>query len=234
MQWTRTDAARRRIVVAGLIIGSVLLVLSSAILLGMPADSMRAQFDAMTANPSLIVTAALLETVGFMIVLASFAGSAQALRSRGGALGTWGAALSIVGIAGFALSNTTGFEMASFAQLPDHDAAFATAKSVTMGDVNGMIGTIEMFMEIAGQVGVLLVIGGLIRARITKIWPLLIVIAGIVVHISVGGLLVATFIADLLLLAASTWVAVSLARSTHDAWLGERILAAAPRTKQAA
>lgn len=229
MQWTRTDTARRSIVVAGLIIGSVLLALSSAVLLNTPAESMRASFDAMTANPGLIVTAALLETVGFMIVLASFAGSAQALRSRGGALGTWGAALSIVGIAGFALSNATGFEMAAFAQIPDHDAAFAMAKAVMFGDVSGAIGSIEMVMEIAGQVGIVLVIGGLIRARITKIWPLLIVIAGIVVHFAVG-LLVATFIADLLLLVGSTWVAVRLARSTHDAWLGERFTVAVEST----
>lgn len=233
MQWTRTDTTRRSIVVAGLIIGSVLLALSSAVILNTPAESMRASFDAMTANPGLIVTAALLETVGFMIVLASFAGSAQALRSRGGALGTWGAALSIVGIAGFALSNATGFEMAAFAQIPDHDAAFAMAKSVMFGDVSGAIGSIEMVMEIAGQVGIVLVIGGLIRARITKIWPLLIVIAGIVVHFAVG-LLVATFIADLLLLVGSTGVAVSLARSTHDAWLGERFTVAAARAKQPA
>ena len=82
----------------------------------------------MAANPGLIVAEAFLETFGFMIVLAAFAGSTQALRSRGGALGTWGAALSILGIVGFTFSNATGFELAELAQLPDHDAAFTTAK----------------------------------------------------------------------------------------------------------
>jgi hypothetical protein len=217
--------------VAGLIIGPVLVALSVVINLTPPGDSMRAQFDAMTANPGLIVAEALLETIGFMIVLAAFAGSAQALRSRGGALGTWGAALSIVGIIGFALSNTTGFEMAAFAQLSDHDAAFETAKSMTSGGMTDMIGTIDMVLEIAGQVGILLVIGGLIRARITKFWPLLFGIVGIIVNAAIG-LMVTTLIADLLLVAAGTWVAVALARSTREAWLGEPVAAAAPRVRQ--
>jgi hypothetical protein len=232
MQWTRTDRARRWIVVAGLILGPVLLVLSVVINLSSP-DSMRAEFEAMTANSGGIVAEAFLETFGFMIVLAAFAGSAQALRSRGGTLGTWGAALSILGIVGFALSNATGFELAAFAQLPDHDAAFETAKSITSGGMTGTIGTVEMILEIAGQVGILLVIGGLIRARITRIWPLLLVIVGIIAN-AVIGLMVTTIIADLLLLVASSWVAVGLARSTREAWLGEPMTAAAPRVTQGA
>ena len=232
MQWTRTDAVRRRIVVAGLIAGPVLLVLSVAINLT-PPESMRASFDAMAANPGLVVAEAFLETFGFMIVLAAFAGSAQALRRRGGALGTWGAVLSIVGIVGFALSNTTGFELTEFAQLPDRDAAFAMAKSMASGDLAGTIGTVEMALELAGQVGILLVIGGLIRARITKIWPLLFGIVGMIVNAAIG-IMLTTLIADLLLLAAGIWIATNLARGTHEAWLGEPATAEAPRAKQPA
>jgi hypothetical protein len=222
---------RRWIVVAGLIIGPVLNVLSLAINLS-PPESMRASFDAMAANPGLVVAEAFLETFGFMIVLAAFAGSTQALRQRGGALGTWGATLSIVGIVGFALSNTTAFQLAGFAQLPDHDAAFATAKSITSSDLAGTIGTIEMVMEIAGQVGILLVIGGLIRARITKIWPLVFGLVGMILNAAIG-LMVTTLIADVLLLAAGTWIAINLARGTHEAWLGEPA-AAVPRARQVA
>lgn len=231
MQWTRTDAVRRWIVVAGLIIGPGLNVLSVAINLS-PPESMRASFDAMAANPSLVVAEAFLETFGFMIVLAAFAGAAQALRSRGGALGTWGAALSIVGIVGFALSNTTAFQLAGFAQLSDHDAAFAMAKSLASSDLAGTIGTVEMALEIAGQIGILLVIGGLIRARITKIWPLLFGIVGIILNAAIG-IMVTTLVADLLLLAAGIWIAVCLARSTREAWLGEPTTVAAPRVRQA-
>jgi hypothetical protein len=218
--------------VVGLILGPVLNILSVAINLS-PPGSMRASFDAMAANPNLIVAEAFLETFGFMIVLAAFAGSTQALRRRGGALGTWGAALSIVGIVGFALSNTTAFQLAEFAQSPDHNAAFAMAKSVTSGDLAGTIGTVEMALEVAGQLGILLVIGGLIRARITKIWPLLFGIVGIILNAAIG-LMVTTLIADLLLLAAGTWIAINLARGTHEAWLGEVATTAVPRARQVA
>lgn len=232
MQWTRTDGKRRWIVVAGLILGPVLSTLSIAINFS-PPQSMRASFDAIAANPGLVVAEDFLETFGFMIVLAAFAGSTQSLRTRGGALGTWGAVLSIVGIVGFAVSNATGFQLVEFAQLPDHDSAFVTAKAMAFGDTAGMIGMAVMALEIAGQLGILLVIGGLIRARITKIWPLLFGIAGMIVNAAIG-LMVTTLIADLLLLAAGTWVAVCIARSTREAWLGESTTAATPRTRQAA
>jgi hypothetical protein len=220
MQWTRTDGVRRWIVVVGLIVGPALTVLSIVINLN-PPESMRASFDAMAAHPGLIVTEAFLETFGFMIVLA-------ALRHRGGALGTWCAALSIVGIVGFALSNTTGFQLAELAALPDRDAAFATAKSITTGDLAGTIGTVEMALEIVGQVGMLLVIVGLIRARIIRIWPLVFGIVGIVLNAAIG-IMVTTLIADLLLLAAGTWIALAVARSSHEQWLGLPAAVSAPR-----
>lgn len=232
MHWTRTDATRRMIVVVGLIVGPVLNVLSVAINLS-PPESMRASFDAMAANPGLIVAEDFLETFGFMIVLAAFAGATQALRWRGGTLGTWGAALSIVGIVGFALSNASGFQLAQLAQLPDRDTAFAMAKSMTSGDLAGTVGTVEMTLEVAGQIGILLVIGGLIRARVTKIWPLLFVIVGVIVNATIG-LMVTTLIADLLLLAAGTWISVSIARSSHEVWLGESARVEVPRIIQTA
>lgn len=219
MNWTRTDATRRWIVVAGLIIGPILLVLSVAINFTGPSDSMRADFDRMAANPGLIVVEALLETIGFMVVLAALAGSAQALRSRGGALGTWGAVLSIVGIVGFSFSNANGFTIAELAQLPDRDAGFATATALMSSDVAGTVGMIGMALEILGQVGILLVIAGHIRARLVPIWILLLVVVGIVINLAIGDI-VTTLGADLLLLATTTWVAVRLARCSHDAWLG--------------
>jgi len=219
MYWTPTDARRRWIVVCGLIIGPVLLALSVAINLTPPGESMRADFDSMAQHPGLIVAEALLETIGFMLVLAAFAGAAHALRGRGGTLGTWGAALSIIGIPGFALSNANGFTLAELAQLPDRDAGFATAMAITSSDTAALTGTVGTVMEVLGQIGILLVIGGLMRARIVRIWPLLIVVVGIVVNVAIG-IMLTTLIADVLLLAASTWVAVRLARCGRDAWLG--------------
>jgi len=219
MNWTRTDAIRRWIVVAGLILGPVLLVLSVASNFAGPSDSMRADFDRIGANPGPIVVQALLETIGFMILLATLAGSTQAIRSRGGALGTWGAGLSVIGIVGFSLSDASGFALAELAQLPDHDAAFTTAAAMMSSDTAGTVGAIGMALEILGQIGILLVIGGHIRTRMVRMWPLLLVVVGIVINVAIGDMLT-TLIADVLLLAACAWLAVKIARCSHEAWLG--------------
>lgn len=226
MIWTRTDAVRRWIVVAGLIIGPVLLVLSVAVNFAPPRDSMRADFDAMAANPGIIIAEALLETLGFMIVLAALAGSTQALRYRGGTLGTVGAVLAILGIVGFSLSNANGFTLAELAGLPDHDAAFDTAGALMSSDLAGTVGTIGMALEILGQIGMLLIIIGLIRARLIRVWLVLIVIVGIAVNFA-GGIMLTTLIADVLLLAVGCWIAVAFARCSHEAWLGMPTRAAA-------
>jgi len=218
MKWTRIDATRW-IVVSGLIVGPALLAASVLINLTPPGESMRADFDTMAQRSGLIVAEALLETIGFMIVLACFAGASHALRARGGALGTWGAALSITGIVGFSFSNANGFTLAELAQLPDRDAAFGTAMAITSSETAALTSTIGTAMEVLGQIGILLVIGGLMRAHIVRIWPLLIVVVGMIVNVVIGMMLT-TLIADLLLLAASTWIAVRLARCDRDAWLG--------------
>lgn len=219
MNWTPADAVRRWIVVVGLITGPLLPTLSVAINLTPPGDSMRADFDTMATHAGLIVAEDLLETIGFMIVLACLAGATHALRHRGSALGTWGAALSIVGIVGFSLSNANGLTLIELTQLPDRDAAFDTAMAITSSDTANLVGTIGMVMEILGQIGILLVIGGLIRARLARIWLLPIVLLGIVVNAAVGTM-VATLVADVLLLVVCCWVAIALARCAREAWLG--------------
>jgi hypothetical protein len=220
MNWTTTDAVRRRIVVIGLIAGPLLLIASVAINLASTPDSMQAQFDALAANSTPIVLEALLEALGFAITLASLAGSTQALRSRGGALGTWGAVLGILGIVGFAMSNANGFTLAALAQLPDHDAAFKTAGAFMSTDAMSTMGTIGMVLEILGQIGILLVIGGLIRARLVRIWLLILVVVGIIINVAIG-MTVTTLIADVLLLVVTGWIAVAITRASHEVWLGE-------------
>lgn len=219
MQWTRTDTVRRWIVVCGLIAGPLLLVLSISINLTAPTDSLRADFDSMTAHPGLVVLEALLEAIGFMVVLAAMAGATVALRGRGSALGTWGAVLAMLGIVGFSFSNANGFTLAELAQLPDHDAGFATAGALMTSSTAGTVGTVGMLLEIAGQLGILLVIAGLIRARLVPVWLLLPVVAGIAINFVVGTML-GTLIADLLLLATGTWIAICLGRCSRGAWLG--------------
>lgn len=217
MNWTQTDGARRRVVMIGLILGPAMLTASNAFVIQAQSDSMRAGFDAMTANPTMLLVQSLLEGVGFMITFASFAGAAQATRSRGGALGTWGAALCIVGILGFALSSGRGLTFFALVQLPDHDAGFAAAAAVAGDSANAAIQTVLTF---AGQLGICLVIAGLIRARASRMWPLVMVAAGIVI-VTVFGMVLTTVVADILLLAASIWIAVRLGRSSRETWLGQ-------------
>ncbi len=212
MNWTRTDATRRRIAVIGLLVGPCLLALSNAFETQPNGDSMRSAFDAMTDHPNRLLVQSLLEAIGFMIVLAAYVGTLHALRSRGGALGTWGGALCSVGILGFGFSAFAGTTFYVLAKMPDHDAGFAAAMALVSDGANNAIG---MALMIAGQIGICLVIGGLIRARVSRVWPLVLVVAGIVVNFT-GGLILTTLIADLLLLGASSWVALALARSAKD------------------
>lgn len=219
MNWTALDTLRRRIVMVGLVAGPALLVLSVAINLTPPGESMRADFDSMAARAGLIVAEALLESVGFMIVLAALAAAGWSLRGRGAALGTWGGVSSIAGIVGFALSNANGVLLAELAQLPDRDAAFATASAIMQGDTAGLVGTLAMAMEIVGQLGMLLVIGGFVRAGLVRVWVLAVVVLGIAVNAAIGTML-ATLIADLLLLGVGAWLAVCLARHGAESGLG--------------
>lgn len=128
--------------------------------------------------------------------------------------------LCVIGIVGFSLSNATGFTLAELAQLPDRDAGFATAMAMMTSATAGTVGAIVMVLELAGQIGMLLVILGLIRARLVRIWPLLLTVVGIVVNL-VGGIMFTTLIADLLLLAVTVWIAIGLTRCGRGAWLGE-------------
>jgi len=216
MHSTSTDVTRRRIVVIGLIVGPLLLVLSNAFTI-QESDSMRSTFDAMVASPWMLFAESLLEAVGFTIALASFAGSAHALRARGGALGTVGAVLCMLGILGFSLSAAGGFFLYVVAQLHDKDAGFAAASALKE---DGVTGVLLMVLMVLGEAGICLVIGGLLRAHIVRIWPLLLVLLGVVADNVLPGPL-SSIVADLLLLAASVWIAILLVRAPLAVWLGD-------------
>jgi N-hydroxyarylamine O-acetyltransferase len=67
MNWTSTDAARRRVVVAGLIAGPAVLLASNAFIVLDAPGGMRAEFDAMAAQPWLLLVQSVLEALGFTI-----------------------------------------------------------------------------------------------------------------------------------------------------------------------
>lgn len=228
MEWTRTDAARRWIVVSGLVAGPLLAVLSVTVGIGLGGDSMRAQFASMGAHASTVLTQDVLETAGFVLVLAALAGATGALRVRGGAFGTVGAALAVVGITGFAVSNATGLTVVALAQQPDQDAAFRTAMAVTSQGVLATAGTLGFALELLAQAGMLLVFVGLVRARLASFWVLPITVLGIAVN-AVVGTMTATLVADVLLLAVCGWTAVRIARCSHQQWLGQSVAAAGAR-----
>jgi hypothetical protein len=220
MNWTSTEGARRWIVVVGLVLGPVLVVASAAVGLGPMPDSMRASFDVMAQRAPAILAQDLLETLGFAILLAALAGATRAVHVRGGAIGTLGAVLSVVGITGFGLSNGTGLAVVAHAQLPGRDAAFQAAGAISGGEVIGTAGTVGWILEIVAQLGMLLVLVALWRARLVPIWPAVLCVVGILVN-AVVGTIEASLVADVLLLVVLVWVAILLARTPREVWLGE-------------
>lgn len=207
----RLDAVRRWLVIAGLILGPVLIVLSVTVGLGPEPGSMRASFDLMAERAPQILAQDLLETFGFGILLGALVGVAPALRARGSALAFAGAMLSIAGIIGFAMSNAAGLSVVALAQLPDRDAAFQAASAISSTGPIAVIGTVGWILEIAGQLGILLVLAGLWRARVVSWWPLVLGVVGMLVN-AVIGTLAASLAADVLLLAVMTWTVVGLTR----------------------
>lgn len=211
MEPTPADIARRRIVIGGLIVGPTLLLASNAFIVPESPDGMRAGFDAMGDAPWILFAQSLLMAIGFAVSLACYAGAPMALRRRGGTLGTWGAALSVLGIVGFTLSAAGGFFLYILTRMPDHEAGFAAAQALDSDDATGIV---IIALSLAGEVGICLVIAGLWRAHIIPVWPLVIVVAGIVAD-SVLDSFLASLVADALLLAASVWVAIALRRSAR-------------------
>jgi hypothetical protein len=226
MNWTSTDGVRRSVVVTGLIAGPVLLVASNAFIVPDAAGGMRAEFAAMAAKPWLLLVQSLLEALGFTIAMASYAGVPHALRGRGGALGTWGAALCIVGILGFVLSAAGGLFLYVVARMRDADAGFAAGAAL---NADAVTGNIVMILMLAGEVGVCLIVIGLMRARLISFWPLVIVLAGIVADYVLPSIF-SGLTADVLLLAASTWVGMRLARAPRPVWLGDPVDARRPQS----
>lgn len=216
MNWTSTDAARRRVVVAGLIAGPAMLLASNAFIVPDVPGGMRAEFDAMAAQPWLLLVQSLLEAVGFTIAMASYAAVPHALRARGGTFGTWGAALCVIGILGFVLSAAGGLFLYVVARMPDHDAGFAAGAALNADPVTA---DLIMVLMLAGEVGVCLVVIGLMRARLVSFWPLVVVIAGIVADYALPSVF-SGLVADALLLVASAWIGIALAKAPRDAWLG--------------
>lgn len=226
MNWTSTDGVRRYVVVTGLMAGPALLVASNAFIVPDAPGGMRAEFAAMAAQPWLLLVQSLLEALGFTIAMASFAGVPHALRGRGGALGTWGAALCIVGILGFVLSAAGGLFLYVVARMPDAGAGFAAGAAL---NADAVTGNIVMILMLAGEVGVCLIVIGLMRARLISFWPLVIVLAGIVADYVLPSIF-SGLVADVLLLAASTWAGIRLAKAPRAAWLGDPVDARRPQS----
>lgn len=205
------DLARRRIVAIGLVVGPVLVVTSAMLGLGHEPESMRAVFDDLASRGGSVLLQDLFELIGFTIVLASFAGATIAIRSRGAAIGIVGATIALVGIAGFGLANGTGVSVLALAQLPARDAAFDTAVAITQSGPLATASTAGWLLELVGQLGILLVLLGLWRARVIPIWPVLVCIIGVLLVAAVGTIAV-TLVADVLLLVVGVWVALRLLR----------------------
>lgn len=206
---TRSETVRRWIMVVALVAGPAIAAASAAFVLPLPnSGSLHTDFTAMINNRPLLLISSLLEGIGFTLALGGYAAVSNLVRQRGGMLATLGAALCVVGILGFGWAGANGFAFHALTGLADHDAGFVAAGAVASDPAT----TVSSMLEILGPIGVLLVMIGLVRARLVPLWPVFVIIAGILAN-GVIGTVVATLVADLLLLAASTWVAINLVRA---------------------
>ncbi|MGB4137370.1 MAG: hypothetical protein WA971_12450 [Microbacterium sp.] len=209
MEWTSTKAVRWRLSLVGLIAGPVLLVVSSVFIVPGGSGGMRADFDAMAARPWLLVVQSALEAAGFAVSLAAFAAVARVADRRGGALATTGTVLCVLGALGFMWSAAGGMFLSVLVRMDDREAGFAAAVAVNGDAVTGALISVLM---LAGEAGILLVLLGMLRAGRIRIWPVVLVVAGVVADLVLPGVL-SGLTADVLLLAAAVWTVLSLRRS---------------------
>lgn len=206
MEWTPTELARWRLALIGLMLGPALLVVSNVFIVPEGPGGMRGSFDAIAAQPWLVLVPSLLEAVGFAVALAAFAAVAHIVDRRGGALATTGAVLCMLGLLGFSWSAAGGLFLSTLAGMKDREAGFAAAMTMTADPVTGALISGLMY---AGEAGILLVLLGLLRGGRIRIWPIVLVLAGIAADLILPGLL-SSLVADLLLLTAGIWTVLSL------------------------
>lgn len=210
METTHTDLVRARLAIVGLVVGPLLVAASATLNVRLPSGTLRQDFDTMGAHAGSILAQDLLETVGFAVLLGALAAIALlVLRGPGAALGTAGTLLAGAGVVGFALSNAAGLTVVALAGLSDQDAAFDAAVAVTSRGPLAALGGVGFLLEIAGQLGILAVLGGLVRAHVLKWWVLAVLVVGIALN-AAGGSMAATLVADLLLVALMGWIARTL------------------------
>ncbi|QAY61364.1 hypothetical protein ET475_16200 [Microbacterium protaetiae] len=209
MTTTTTLATRWRLILTGLILGPALLVTSNAFIIPEPPGGMRAAFDAMAAQPWMLLLESIVEGLGFAISLAAFAAVTWVVRARGGAVATIGAIFCLLGVLGFAWSAGGGIFLSVLAGMPDQDAGFAAAQAMNADPLSGALIMALMFVA---EAGICLVVIGLLRARLISFWPLVLVVAGIVADMVLPGVW-SGLAADVLLLAAAVWLVVRLPKA---------------------
>ncbi|MGN8025593.1 hypothetical protein [Microbacterium sp. 22242] len=223
MDATPTWTARRRLALIGLIAGPALLLLSSVFIIPDAPGGMRATFDAMAAQPWLLLVQSVLEAAGFAVTLAAFTAVAASADRRGGVLATTGTVLCVLGVLGFTWSASGGMFLSVMARMADRDAGFAAAQAMAGDPVTGGLISVLMY---TGEAGILLVLIGLLRARRIRIWPIVLVVAGIAADLVLPGIL-SGLVADALLLGAGVWTVLSLRDGRQPAPREDRLVAAA-------
>lgn len=217
MELTPVDSVRRGLVLAALIVGPLLAAASAAIGLGLQPKSMHAAFDLMAQHGSTVLAQDLLELFGFTILAIGAIGVTRVLGPRGSWFGLTGALLSLLGIVGFSVSNASGLAIVGLAQLPDRAAAFDAAAAITAGGPLALISSLGWYFEIIGQVGGLVIILALWRARVIPWWPA-VVFAAAMIAVAVIGSIEASLAADVVLLAIMVFVVIRAAQLPRPSW----------------
>jgi hypothetical protein len=155
----------RRTVAAGCLLASPVLHLASYFLWPAGTEgSDAAQVAAAAAHPGAMTAAALVEALGWVLLLPALAVLWNEVRGRGSVLvtiGVWGAAL---GVLGFVSSSVLNLVTVALAGVPSGLAAFTAVKD------SGPVVSVVVLPILLGLVALVVLLAGLARAGIAGWW----------------------------------------------------------------
>jgi hypothetical protein len=204
---SRPVTPRRRLLTASLVLGPSF-VLVSALLNHTPvSDNAIDVLAAVRAHRGQHLAEVLLELFGLAMTLAAMAAVSLGIRERGARLASLGAAAAVLGIIGFSMVNAEGLVVNALAGMPQQSSAEQALSATTSSPAVYVAFPLIML----GELGVVAVLAACRRAQFLPTWPAVLAFASVVVDFS-GGSKTLLIVSDILMLAASWWLAAGISR----------------------
>jgi hypothetical protein len=155
----------RRTVAAACLVASPVLHLGSYFLWPAGSEgSAAAQLAAAGAHPSAMASAALVETIGWLLLLPALVVLWGEIRGRGAALVGSGGWLAVLGVVGFAIAGALNLVTVDLAGTPGGAATYEAIRH------DGRLVAAVIFPIMVGLVGLVVLLAGLARARVGGWW----------------------------------------------------------------